>query len=158
MTTEQPWYGETNVSFPALIRAARATYGSAMRRALDEVGCGDVPRNGIYVLGSIARNGSPLAEIITGLGVSKQAAGQLVDTLVARGYLDRSPDPEDRRRMTVTLTERGAMAASATRSAADEVDTELADRVGADRVTGTRATLAALIEIGRDSGHADNDG
>jgi DNA-binding MarR family transcriptional regulator len=157
MTTEQPWYSESEVSLPTLIRAARTTYGSAMRRALDEVGCGDVPRNGIYVLGSIARNGSPLAEIITGLGVSKQAAGQLVDTLVLRGYLDRSPDPEDRRRMTVTLTERGAMAASATRSAADGVDTELADRVGADRVAGTRATLASLIEIGRESGH-DNDG
>jgi len=153
--SESPWYSESRVTLPALIRGARTTYGSVMHKALDEVGCGDVPRNGIYVLGAIARNGSPLAEIIRGLGVSKQAAGQLVDTLVLRGYLDRSPDPEDRRRMTVVLTERGTMAASACRDAADGVDAELAARVGADQVTGTRATLAALIEMGRQS---DTDG
>ena len=101
-----------------------------MRRALEEIDCGGMSRNSIYVLGSIARNGSPLAEIIAGLGVSKQAAGQLVDTLVLRGYLDRSPDPEDRRRMTVTLTERGGMATAATRAAADRVDAGLEARVG----------------------------
>jgi DNA-binding MarR family transcriptional regulator len=133
---------------PALLRHARTTYGSAMRRALDEVGCGDVPRNGIYVLGAIARTGSPLAEIIAELGVSKQAAGQLVDTLVIRGYLDRSPDTEDRRRMTVTLTDRGRVAASAARSAAERVDAALLARVGPEHVVRTRATLGALIDIG----------
>ena len=35
----------------------------------------------------------PLSEIIDHLGVSKQAAGQLVDTLALRGYLDRPPIP-----------------------------------------------------------------
>ena len=53
------------------------------------------------------------------LGVSKQAAGQLVDTLVLRGYLERSVDPEDRRRLTLTLTERGMAAHLATRGERD---------------------------------------
>ena len=84
--------------------------------------------------------------------MSKQAAGQLVDTLVLRGYLDRSPDPEDRRRMTVTLTERGAMAASACPVGGRRSGRRAGGRgSGADRVTATRATLAALIEIGRES-------
>jgi DNA-binding MarR family transcriptional regulator len=138
----------SEVVLPALLRAGRTTYGSAMRKALDEAGCDDVPRNGIYVLGGIARNGSSLAEIIGELGVSKQAAGQLVDTLVVRGYLDRSPEPEDRRRMTVTLTERGRVAASASRGAAERVDADLLARVGPEHVRHTRATLAALIDIG----------
>ena len=46
-------------------------------------------------------------DMIRGLGVTKQAASQLIDTLVLRGYLTRDVNPEDRRRMTVTLTERG---------------------------------------------------
>jgi DNA-binding MarR family transcriptional regulator len=138
------------VAIPALLRAARRTYGSAIRSSLAEVGCDDVPRNGSFVIGAIARGGSPLSGIIKELGVSKQAAGQLVDTLVLRGYLVRSPDPADRRRMTVALTERGRLAAVAVREAVQDVDAQVARRVGADSVTRTRATLAALIDTGSD--------
>ena len=148
MADDANWYDE--IAFPALLRAARTTYGSAIRAALDEVECGDVPRNGIFVLGAIVRTGSPLADIIRQLGVSKQAAGQLVDTLVLRGYLDRSPDPDDRRRMTVALTERGLVAAKASRAAVDRIDAELTARVGAEHVAHTRATLGSLVE------HADH--
>jgi DNA-binding MarR family transcriptional regulator len=133
------------VSFPALLRSARTTYGSAIRATLFEAGFDDVPRNGAYVIGGIARTGAPLSEIIKELGVSKQAAGQLVDTLVARGYLDRTVDPVDRRRLTITLTERGLAAASAIKSAVERVDEELLRLVGADSVANARATLAALI-------------
>jgi DNA-binding MarR family transcriptional regulator len=121
-------------------------YGSAIRAALAEAGCDDVPRNGPYVIGAIARLGAPLSQIIKELGVSKQAAGQLVDTLVARGYLDRSVDPEDRRRLTISLTDRGHAAAAAARAAVERMDAELARRVGAEYVAHTRATLGALIE------------
>ncbi|HXQ18999.1 MAG TPA: MarR family transcriptional regulator [Acidimicrobiales bacterium] len=135
------------VALPALLRRAHATYGDAIRRALAEAGCADLPRNGSFVIGAIARNGSPLREIIEGLGVSKQAAGQLVETLVVRGYLDRSPDPRDRRRLTVTLTARGRRAAAASRSAVDRIDAALTARVGAGYVAHTRAALGALIEL-----------
>jgi DNA-binding MarR family transcriptional regulator len=87
--------------------------------------------------------------------VSKQAAGQLVDTLVLRGYLDRSIDVEDRRRLTVSLTERGRGAAEAIRAAVEGVDAELLSRVGPEYVAHTRATLAALIEGGRGSEQDD---
>jgi DNA-binding MarR family transcriptional regulator len=141
---ERDWFDE--VPFPALLRAARRAYGAAIRAALADAGCDDMPRNGSYVIGAIARTGASLSQIITGLGVSKQAAGQLVDTLVTRGYLDRSPDPDDRRRLTVTLTERGHAAATVIRSVIERVDADLAGRVGAEHVAHTRATLAALIE------------
>jgi DNA-binding MarR family transcriptional regulator len=132
-------------SMPALLRAARRVYGSAIRDALAEAGCDDVPRNGIFVIAAIARTGAPLSEIIEQLGVSKQAAGQLVDTLVVRGYLERSIDPEDRRRLRVTLTERGAAAAKVTRSAVQRLDSALAQRVGGEYVAHARATLTSLI-------------
>jgi DNA-binding MarR family transcriptional regulator len=143
MTDEVDWLEE--VSLPALMRAARATYGAAIHGALDEVGCDDLPRNGSYVIGAIARTGAPLGDIIQHLGVSKQAAGQLVDTLVTRGYLDRSVDPEDRRRLTITLTERGEAAAGVIRFAVGGVDSALTARVGPDYVAHTRATLISLI-------------
>ena len=144
MAGERDWFDE--VPFPALLRAARRAYGAAIRAALADAGCDDMPRNGSYVIGAIARTGASLSQIIKGLGVSKQAAGQLVDTLVTRGYLDRSPNPDDRRRLTVTLTERGHAAATVIRSVIERVDADLAGRVGAEHVAHTRATLAALIE------------
>lgn len=142
---------------PALLRAARATYGSAVRAALTHAEYGDVPRNGPYVLGAIAHSAAPLAQVIKDLGVSKQAAGQLVDTLVVRGYLDRQVDAEDRRRLTVTLTQRGRAAAAAARSAVERIDAELAKRVTPDHIAHTRATLAALIDVGHDTAGQDRD-
>src|SRR5580658_1087868 len=138
---------DRDVVIPALLRAARATYRLAIRDALIAADCSDMPRNGSFVIGAIARNGSSLSRIIESLGVSKQAAGQLVDALVVRGYLDRAPDPADRRRLTVRLTARGEHAAAAGRAAVERVDAALTARVGAEHVAHARATLAALIDL-----------
>src|ERR1700749_4743410 len=105
------------VVFAALLRAARFAYGNAIREALIEAGLDDIPKNGIFVIGAISRSGAPLANIIDSLGVSKQSAGQLVDTLALRGYIERDVDPEDRRRLTVKLTARGREAAWISRTA-----------------------------------------
>lgn len=58
------------------------------------------------------------------MGMSKQAASQLVDHLITRGYLNRVPAPHDRRARLLVLTERGrACTAAAEQAAADVVDT-----------------------------------
>ena len=149
MKNEQPWY--QTLVMPALLRHARSAYGQAMRAALAAIDCEDMPRNGMWVVGGLAMGagGVPLGDLVRDLGVSKQAAGQLVDTLVLRGYLERSADPQDRRKLSVTLTERGKAVAAAQTKARERIDAQLADRVGAEHVRHARATLAALIEIGQ---------
>lgn len=142
-------HGRDGPSFPALLRAARAAYGSAIREELNGAGFDDVPRNGVFVIGAIDHTGAPLSRIVKELGISKQAAGQLVDALVVRGYLDRSVDAADRRRLTVALTERGRAVAAASRAAIERMDAELTRRVGVEYVGHTRATLAVLAERGR---------
>jgi DNA-binding MarR family transcriptional regulator len=154
---QQDWW-HTGVPFPALLRAARRAYATAVQAALAEVGCDDMPRNGSYVIGAIARSGAPLSRIIEGLGASKQAAGQLVDTLVIRGYVARAADPADRRRLTLTLTDRGLGAAEAIRSAVERVDAGLAGRVSPEYVAHARVTLAALIEASREYGQMGETG
>ena len=149
MTDENPWYD--TVVIPALLRGARHTYGNVMRKALEEADCDDIPDNGMYVIGGLAMatGVSPLSTLVLALKASKQAAGQLVDTLVLRGYLKREADEEDRRRFTVKLTERGWHAAAVQREERERIDAELTKRVGADTVAAARKTLGALIEIGR---------
>ncbi|MFZ0216884.1 MAG: MarR family transcriptional regulator, partial [Candidatus Dormiibacterota bacterium] len=146
MASEQRRSNAVSLSFPALLRAARTVYGEALRSALAAGGYDDVPRNGIYVIGAIAGADAPLSQIIEELGVSKQAAGQLVDALVERGYADREVDADDRRHLTISLTERGKQAAAIVRSAIGRLDAELLDRVGAEHVAHTRRTLAALVD------------
>jgi len=155
MENKDTWH--ENVVMPALLRHARNAYGSAMRRALTEAGYDDIPGNGLYVIGGLAldRADIPLSQLILELRLSKQAAGQLVDTLVTRGYLDRAPDKEDRRKLTVALTERGRAAAAIQAAARERVDAELVAAVGQDDVSRTRRTLAALIDMGHR--RADDD-
>lgn len=149
MENELAWAHE--IPLPALLRHARAVYGTAIRRALAEHGYDDIPRNGLYVIGAIARTGAPLGQIIKELGVSKQAASQLVDSLVLRGYLDRAADPEDRRRLVITLSERGVAAAAVSRAVVERLDAELVARVGAEDVARTRITLATIIHALRET-------
>jgi DNA-binding MarR family transcriptional regulator len=138
-----------DVVLPALLGAARRPYGTAINRALEAAGFDDLPRRGSFVIGSVERGGLAMSSLAGAMGMSKQAASQLVDTLVTRGYLDRSPDVADRRRMSVTLTERGQAAAVEIRTAVAQVDAALVAAVGEQAVTKARHVLGALIDLGR---------
>jgi DNA-binding MarR family transcriptional regulator len=155
MTDTTPLYEQ--IPIPALLRHARYTYGGAMREALAQRGYDDIPRNGLYVLGGLMLGGGgvPLGQLIKELRISKQAAGQLVDALVLRGYLARLPDAADRRKLTVALTERGRAAAEIQMAARQKIDAELAARVGEEDVLRARRVLAMLIDIGHESEPAD---
>jgi DNA-binding MarR family transcriptional regulator len=148
MNKDAPWY-ETIV-FPALLRWGRETYGNAMRKALAEVDCDDIPPNGLFVIGGlgIGMGDYPLGMLAKDLKLSKQAASQLVDTLVLRGYVKREADEEDRRRFSIRLTERGWHASAALREAREKVDAEFAERAGAENVAAARKALGVLVEMG----------
>lgn len=135
------------VAIPALLRAARGAYADAIRQRLAEAGMDDLPRNAPFVLGGVANRRGSIGDLIRELDVTKQAASQLIDTLVVRGYLSREIDPADRRRLSITLTDRGVAAAAAVRSGVADVDAELAERCGVRQLAGLRAGLLALHEI-----------
>ena len=135
------------VVIPALLRAARGSYGNAIRANLAEAGFHDMPRTGSFVLGGIANHGHTASELVHHLGVSKQATSQLIDTLVLRGYLQRLENPEDRRRVTLEITERGRAAGVAIRDAVEAVDAELEKLITPEQLAGLRAGLFALVDI-----------
>lgn len=72
--------------------------------------------------------------------------------LVRRGYPARAEDLEGRRRLVVTLTPQDKATADAGRSAVDEIDREVAQRVGSGKLGHARASLATLIQIGEEHG------
>ena len=121
---------ETNPApppIPALILAARGVYAQAMRAQLHAIGIDDLPRNGAFILNAIETTGA-LRDPPSELGITKQAVSQLIDTLVTRGYLHRAPDADDRRRITLTLTDRGHQVVEAVAQGVDAVDEQLRER------------------------------
>ena len=135
------------ISIPALLRAARGAYGHAIVSRLYAAGFDDMPRNGPFVLGGMANHSAAAGDLIRQLGVSKQAASQLIDTLVVRGYLERRVDDDDRRRITIELTDRGRAAADQVRDGVQAIDAELAELLSPADVAGLRSGLIALIDI-----------
>jgi hypothetical protein len=65
---------EANKDIPltALIRFARKTYMFAIQDALKTAGCDDMPRNGIYILGSMARGSKSARQIARQIYPSKE--------------------------------------------------------------------------------------
>ena len=97
----------------------------------------------------LAPSGATTVELAEYLGVSKQAAAQLVDELVRRGYVRRRPHPTDARAKLVELTERGWECTRAADEAGAEVIGRWVQVLGADRVTALRDDLARVAPPGR---------
>lgn len=129
-----------DVAMPVLLRFARKSYGAAMREALSAAGYNDVPGNGMYVIGGLARAARPAEDTIQQLGLTPEKQQALLDALLQRGYLAAANG-------SFELTERGKGAAAAARSGLEAIDAELTEEVGADSVRQAKTVLAVLIDI-----------
>lgn len=136
-----------DVVLPALLRAARGCYSKAIRDSLRAAGFADLPRNGPHLVGGMVNHGGSTSDLVAELDVTKQAASQLIDALVGRGYLSRATDSGDRRRMLITPTDKGVQAAHAVQRAVHAVDAQLASMITPDELAGLRAGLIALYDI-----------
>lgn len=60
-----------------------------------------------FAFARLAPDGATITQLAEHLDVTRQAAAQLVDELVAQGYVQRSRHPDDARARLITLTSRG---------------------------------------------------
>jgi DNA-binding MarR family transcriptional regulator len=100
----------------------------------------------------LAPDGATVGELAEHLGVTKQAASQMVEELVRKGYVERRPHPTDARARLVVLTARGVACTRAADEAAADAVRPWAEALGApalDRLTADLLTLAALGPAGR---------
>ena len=111
-------------------------------------GFGDVRPSHGFAFSRIAAGGATVGDIATHLGVTKQAASQLVEHLVAAGYVAREPHPDDARAWLLTLTDRGHACTGAAVAAAEESVRAWRRKAGAGQVRALREALAELAEPG----------
>jgi DNA-binding MarR family transcriptional regulator len=132
------------MAFEAILRAGRAAIDELHRR-LAERGHPDVrPAHG-YAFQAVGSSGTTAGELGVRLGVTKQAAGQMVDELVRLGYVTREADPDDGRRRLVRLTPHGV---ECLRLSAEIFEELLAEwRARGDDVDATIAALGGLTAL-----------
>ncbi|WP_371102310.1 MarR family winged helix-turn-helix transcriptional regulator [Streptomyces sp. PU_AKi4] len=107
----------------ALSAALLAVAGELTQRIHDGVVArgfeGVRPAHG-FAFARLAPDGATVTDLALHLGVTKQAASQLVDELVRKGYAERRPHPVDARARLVVLTEAGWACTGAAEEAAAE--------------------------------------
>jgi DNA-binding MarR family transcriptional regulator len=79
--------------------------------------------------------------------MAPQSMGEIVDDLVAKGYLSRREDPADRRAKRIYLTQKGRDTAQASRIALLEVERRISETLGTDTYQEMRRNLAAISKI-----------
>ena len=82
--------------------------------------------------------------------VRKQTMAQAVDQLERTGYVERRPNPRDRRSRLVFLTGRGASVTPVTHAAAARVEERWAELTSPAELEALRASLRSLVTRLRD--------
>lgn len=115
-------------------------------RRLDAQGYAELrPMHGM-VFQALRGPGLTSTELADVLGVTKQAAGQIVDDLENKGYVARRPHPEGGRRKLVVLTDKAHAHLAVAGRTLDALESELAEAVGDPGLRGLRTEVSRLIK------------
>ncbi|MGW8527631.1 MULTISPECIES: MarR family winged helix-turn-helix transcriptional regulator [Nocardiopsidaceae] len=93
----------------------------------------------------LRHGGATSSELAERLGVTKQAAGQIVAYLEERGYVRRVEHAEGGRRRLVVLTDRAEKHLAVAGRVMRELEARVGERLGPDELTLLRTELAGLI-------------
>ena len=126
------------------LRRALSAHRAAITSALARAGCDDLPPRALWAIDALRWGDRSAAELARVLEVSKQAISPLVEVLVNLGYVERTADDLDRRRIALRLTGRGRSAATAIARACERVESSAATRVGTRNLELARETIAAI--------------
>src|SRR4051812_44803841 len=97
------------------------------------------------LLSNLDLDGTRITVLAERAGITKQSMGQLVLDLEARGYVERRPDPDDRRATSIRFTALGWQFLRDAYEIKQEIEAEYAALLGADRFAHLRAMLHQLL-------------
>jgi DNA-binding MarR family transcriptional regulator len=85
------------------------------------------------------------SELAARLGLSKQAANDLVREFEAKGYITLEPDPDDGRAKRIIATDRGREAGDTAQAASNAVGRRWAELVGEERYAVFEGVLRTIV-------------
>jgi DNA-binding MarR family transcriptional regulator len=132
------------LQFSALVLALAGELVQGIHTRVVAAGFDDLrPAHG-FAFARISFGGATTADLAEHLGVTKQAAAQLVDELVRKGYVERTAHPTDARARLLRLTERGWACTRAADAAAADAVAPYREALGEQRFAALVRDLGAL--------------
>lgn len=151
---EQGFLGRGDLPLIALLSALARWWEDRHFELMAEQGFDDVRRAHNAVFVNLRADGMRLTDLAEVAGISKQAMAELVDDLVQRRYLLRSPDPTDGRAKIITWAKRGKAAHQLTLEVFARIEAEMAAKVGEQAMSDMKGSLETLffsLVVGRDA-------
>ena len=100
------------------------------------------------VFAQIRQEGSRLTTLASGANMTPQAMGQLVDEVEELGYVQRRPDPTDRRAKLIVLTPRGEECVAAGIATIQGIEERIDHVLGHSGHAELRRLLSELLAAG----------
>jgi DNA-binding MarR family transcriptional regulator len=138
----------------ALLRIPREAALRQTMEGLAAAGYDDLRPAHFTVFQHMPPAGIWLTELADAALMTKQSMGYLVDELEARGYIERVPDPADRRAKLVRLTTRGRAVDDTVRAVIRRIEDDWAANMGAEDFAELTRLLRRLIAMLEEKGRA----
>ena len=131
----------------ALMRLPWEAVMERMLAALHAHGFDDIDGPRLSVLLWPGPDGMRPSELAARMRVTKQALNYLLGDLERLGYLERRPDPDDRRARRIAMTDRGRALVPVIRETVAQTEREWAAALGRDRFAQLRELLVDLNRL-----------
>jgi DNA-binding MarR family transcriptional regulator len=128
----------------ALLFRASEEVADELFAGLVQAGFPDVRPGHGCVFGHVGPDGSRVTDVALATRLTKQAVGEAATDLEELGYIERRPDPNDRRAKILHLTERGRAAQAEGRRIIATIERRLARRYGTGNFDELKAMLADI--------------
>jgi DNA-binding MarR family transcriptional regulator len=120
-------------------------YAKDIDAALSEAGFGDIRPAHSNVFPFVPPDGISVSRLAELARVRKQTMAEAVEQLERMGYVERRPNPLDRRSRLVFLTERGTSVRPVTHATAKRVEEQWAELSSPAELEALRASLLHLL-------------
>lgn len=128
-----------------LLDVATETYLAEFRNRLEDTPYSDLRPTHGCVFRFVRDDGMRLTDLATHADMTKQSVGEIVDNLVELGYVERIPDPQDRRAKLIRLTRKGVDAQRIGFGVIDDIEAKWGERFGSERVADLRELLEEIV-------------
>jgi DNA-binding MarR family transcriptional regulator len=98
-----------------------------------------------FALRAIMSGADSASELGRRMAVTKQAAAKTLATLEERSYVLREPDPADKRRMRIRVTDHGLALLRTGEALFDDIRAQWEADVGADTIAAVERALRVLV-------------
>jgi DNA-binding MarR family transcriptional regulator len=118
-----------------------------VQKRVSAVGYGDVRAIHDCVFRYLSPDGTRLRELAERSKMAPQSVSWHVDELERLGYLERIPDPTDRRAKLIRPTKHGLAYIATTQAALIDIEKQWVKAIGRGRLTEVRDALAAIRSL-----------